>query len=160
MRVPGFKRQKSPALEPKVAPHLALAKIGEDSAVEYLKVREGYSIVARNFQVPLGRGLANKKITGEIDIVAYDSDVLVFVEVKTRSSDDLAPPEAAVTLKKQRQIARTARRYRRMLNVGAEPYRYDVVSIVAGPAGMRIELLKNYFSDAVFQRGRFFRWEN
>jgi putative endonuclease len=160
LRVPGFNRQKSPTLESKVAPHLALAKVGEDSALEYLKVREGYSIVARNFQVPLGRGLANKKITGEIDIVAYDGDILVFVEVKTRSSDDLAPPEAAVTLRKQRQIARTARRYRRMMNVATETHRYDVVSIVVDPAGIRIDLLKNYFSDAVFQRGRFFRREN
>ncbi|HEY6333402.1 MAG TPA: YraN family protein [Blastocatellia bacterium] len=160
MRASAFNTRKSAGLEQTTAPHLALARAGEQSAVEYLKVREGYMIVARNFQVPLGRGLANKKITGEIDIVAYDGDVLVFVEVKTRSSYNIAPPEAAVTLAKQRQIARCARRYRRMMNVGSETYRYDVVSIVIDQAGIHIELLKNYFSDSVFQRGRFFRWEN
>ena len=156
----GFRLKRSNVAEPKrpkqLAAHLALALAGEQSALEYLKVKHEYVIVAKNFQVPLGRGLANKKVTGEIDIIAYDGDTLVFVEVKTRSSDEIAPPVAAVNLTKQRHIARTARRYRQMMNVTAEPYRYDVVSIVVVAGEFRIELIKNYFTDAVFQRGRYF----
>jgi putative endonuclease len=136
--------------------HLNLARAGERAALEYLKIHEGYVVVATNFTAPLGRGIRNRKITGEIDIVAYDGDVLVFVEVKTRSSDEVALPQAAVNLRKQRQIARTARRYRQILDVAGEPYRYDVVSIILDSEGYRIELLKNYFSDAVFARSRYF----
>src|SRR5262252_7041376 len=88
------------------APHLELGAVGEEAALEYLKVRESYRIVATNFRVQLGRGLANKKITAEIDIIAYDGPTLVFVEVKTRQSGEIAPPEAAVDLKKRRHIAR------------------------------------------------------
>jgi putative endonuclease len=143
--------------EAPLAGHLELARVGEQTALNYLKVSEEYRVVATNFQVPLGRGLSNRKITGEIDIIAYDGPVLVFVEVKTRSSDEVALPQAAVNLRKQRQIARTARRYRTMMNVDAEPYRYDVVSIVTDSDRFRIELLKGYFTDAVFARARYFR---
>ena len=136
--------------------HLNLARAGEHAALQYLKVREGYVVVATNFTAPLGRGIGNRKITGEIDIVAYDGDVLVFIEVKTRSSTEVALPQAAVNLRKQRQIARTARRYRQIMDVAGEPYRYDVVSIILDSGGYHIELLKNYFSDAVFARSRYF----
>lgn len=139
--------------------HMELAWAGEESALGYLKVKESYRIVATNFRVPLGRGLSNRKITGEIDIIAYDGPVLVFVEVKTRSSDEMVLPQAAVDLRKQRQIARTARRYRRMMSVLDEPYRYDVISIVRDSDQFRIELLKNYFNDSVFSRSSFFRRE-
>ncbi|HNG93978.1 MAG TPA: YraN family protein, partial [Acidobacteriota bacterium] len=74
---------------------------------------------------------------------------LVFVEVKTRSSDELALPEAAVTPAKQRKLARTARRYRRLIGPVDVPYRFDVVSIVAsGQVAPKIKLLKNFFEVA------------
>ena len=138
------------------AAHLELGRRGEAAALAYLKRRHGYEIVATNFLVPLGRSLAGRKLTGEIDIVAYDGPVLVFVEVKTRSSDEFAAPERAVDLRKQRQIARAARRYRRLMNVAGEVYRYDVVTVVA-QGGERVELLRGYFDDRVFRRGRFFQ---
>jgi putative endonuclease len=122
-----------------------------------LKEREGYRIVALNYRVPLGRGLSGQRITGEIDLIAYDGNTLAFVEVKTRTSDEVASPERAVGLRKQRQIARAARRYRQMMNLAGEPYRYDIVSVVPGANDVRIELLKGYFDDSVFQQGRYFR---
>lgn len=139
------------------AAHLDLGQRGERLALGYLKEREGYRIVATNFRVPLGRGLGGHRITGEIDLIAYDGQTLAFVEVKTRTSDEIASPERAVGLRKQRQIARAARRYRQLMNVGREPYRYDIVSIVPNRDDVRIELLKGYFDDRVFHQGRYFR---
>jgi putative endonuclease len=139
------------------APHLVLGEWGEYAAVRYLEDREGYRIVATGFRVPLGRGLAGHRITGEIDIIAYDNGCLVFVEVKTRTSTEVAAPERAVDLRKQRQIARAARRYRQMMGVVDEPYRYDVVTVVIEGASPTVELLRSYFDDRVFQRARYFK---
>ncbi|HMW00657.1 MAG TPA: YraN family protein, partial [Acidobacteriota bacterium] len=106
-------------------------------------------IIARNVTLPLGRTPEGTPITGELDIVALDGQTLVFVEVKTRSSDELALPEAAVTPAKQRKLARTARRYRRLIGPVDVPYRFDVVSIVAsGQVAPKIKLLKNFFEVA------------
>ncbi len=112
--------------------------------------------MAINFRTPIGRGLRGQKVMAEIDIIAYDGDVLAFVEVKTRSSDELVAPERAVGLRKQRQIARAARRYRRMMRVSEEQYRYDVVTVIRRAGGDEIELLRGYFDDGVFSRSRFF----
>ena len=142
--------------KPKRAAHLELGEKGEQSALDYLKEREGYRIVAINFRTPVGRGLRGQRLSAEIDIIAYDREVLVFVEVKTRTSDELIAPERAVDLRKQRQIARAARRYRRLVRVSSEEYRYDVVTVIPRPRGDRIELLRGYFDDRVFRRARFF----
>lgn len=124
---------------------LELGAYGEQLAASHLK-QNGYQIIARNVTLPLGRTPEGTPITGELDIVALDGQTLVFVEVKTRSSDELALPEAAVTSAKQRKLARTARRYRRLIGPVDMPYRFDVVSIVAsGQAAPKIKLLKNFF---------------
>jgi putative endonuclease len=136
-------------------PHLALGSYGEALVVEYLK-RAGYRIVATNYRIPLGRGASGRKIAAEIDIIAYDGDILVFVEVKTRSSEEFAPAQAAVDLQKQRQIARAAHRYRHVMKVLDEPHRYDVATVIGGPDGAKVELLHGYFDDSVFRRGRYF----
>jgi putative endonuclease len=137
-------------------PHLELGKRGEIAALSYLKEKLGYRIVATNFTVLLGRSLSGKKITGEIDIIAYDQETLVFIEVKARSSGEMAAPEAAVGLKKQRQIARAARRYRHLMRVAHEQYRYDVITVLTGESGLDIQLMQGYFDDGVFLRGRYF----
>ncbi len=141
------------------ATHLELGAMGERVALKYLKEIEGYEIVAVNYRVPLGRSLRGQKITGEIDIIAYDEEAIVFIEVKTRTSDELVAPERAVDLRKQRQIARAARRYRQLLKITDQPHRYDVVTVVAQAAGNKIELLRAYFDDSVFQRSKFFKRE-
>jgi putative endonuclease len=141
------------------ASHLELGARGERAALRYLKEYEGYRIVATNFRVPVGRGISGQRITAEIDIVAYDEETLCFIEVKTRTSGHLFVPERAVDLRKQRQIARAARRYRQMMRVEDERHRYDVVTVVPEPGGDRVELLRSYFDDRVFRRGRYFTRE-
>jgi putative endonuclease len=139
------------------AAHLELGERGELLALNYLTDYEGYQIVATNFRVPLGRGLRGQKLTAEIDVIAYDDKTLAFIEVKTRTSDVVVTPERAVDLRKQRQIARAARRYRQLMKVYREPYRYDVVTVLPGANGDEIELLRGYFDDRVFQRSRYFK---
>ena len=138
------------------ASHLELGERGEQKAHDYLTEYHGYEIVATNFVVPLGRGLRGQKLTAEIDVIAYEDDTLAFIEVKTRTSDDLVAPERAVDLRKQRQIARAARRYRQLMKVSSEPYRYDVVTVLPGKNGDEIVLFRGYFDDRVFQKGRYF----
>src|SRR5947209_10268617 len=102
-----------------ISPHLALGRRGEEIAAEFL-VRKGYRLVASNFTVPVGRNLRGAIVNAEIDLVAYEGETLCFVEVKTRRSDWFAQPEANVDLRKQRQVARAARAYRRLLGVRDE----------------------------------------
>ncbi len=142
-----------------IAPHLALGARGERLAAEFL-ARRGYALVATNFRLPVGRSLrTNQIIRAEIDIVAYDERTLCFVEVKTRQSDWFASPETNVDLRKQRQITRAARAYRRTFGVASDPYRYDVVSVVAPPIDKtgstpapRIELLRAFWTEAKFRK--------
>ena len=136
--------------------HLDLGNRGERAAVRYLQDYAGYEIVATNFRVPLGRGLRGRKLTAEIDIVAYDEGTLSFVEVKTRTSAEVFTPERSVDLRKQRQIARAARRYRQLMSVSEERYRYDVVTVIPDGTRNRIELLQAYFDDSIFRRSRYF----
>jgi len=138
------------------AAHLELGEHGERAALNYLVDYQGYRVVVTNFRAPLGRGLRGQKLNAEIDVVAYDQETLVFVEVKTRTSIGMVAPERAVDLRKQRQIARAARRYRQLMKVLEEPYRYDVVTVLPGENGEEIELLRGYFDDRVFQRSRYF----
>jgi putative endonuclease len=125
---------------------------GEALAAEFLR-SNGFRIVMSNFKVPVGRNSRGAQVTGEIDLVALDGETLCFVEVKTKRSGDFAPPTANVDLRKQRQIIRTARLYRRIFDVLAFAYRFDVVSILI-PDGRepQIELLKGCWNEAKFRK--------
>ncbi len=143
-----------------LAPHLALGRKGEAIVAAFLE-RAGYALVAANFALPVGRNLRGAIVNAEIDLVAYDGDVLCFVEVKTRASDSFAAPEQSVDRRKQRQITRAARVYRRTFGLTHAPYRYDVVSVLLPPAtedcplpNPRIELLRNFWTDAKFRKRR------
>ena len=128
--------------------HFDLGERGEALALEHLE-RRGYRIVAANFSLPIGRNARETIVNAEIDVVAYDGPTLCFIEVKTRATDEFAPPQTNVDLRKRRQIARAARVYRRMLGLTGSSYRYDVVTVVAKPDNVepRIELLKNFWTD-------------
>ena len=143
-----------------VAPHILLGRRGERLAAERLE-QQGYTLVASNFTLPVGRNLRGALVHAEIDLVAYDGPVLCFVEVKTRASDWFAAPEANVDLRKQRQVARAARVYRRLFGLLGAPYRYDVVSVVLpqvegrGEAERaRLTVLKNFWTDEKFRKRR------
>ena len=126
---------------------------GESLATNFL-LKSGYRIVCANFKVPVGRNRRGAVVTGEIDLIGYDEDALCFIEVKTRSSAEFASPLAAVDLRKQRQIIRTARMYRRIFHIqhGAN-FRYDVVSIILNDESRpKIELFKNYWSENKFRK--------
>src|SRR5437867_8433023 len=126
-------------------PHFEVGRRGEELAVEHL-MRLGYRVVAANFSVPIGRNRRDIVMNAEIDIVAYDGPTLCFIEVKARASDEFAPPQVNVDLRKQRQVARAARGYRKMFGLMNAPYRYDVVTVLAKPDDdiTRIELLKGF----------------
>jgi putative endonuclease len=134
-----------------VRPQLELGRRGEALAAAYLQ-QAGYRIVAANFALPVGRNRLGVPINVEIDLVAYQGDTLCFVEVKSRASDWFAPPQVNVDRRKQRQIARAARAYRRMFGLVGEPYRYDVVTVVFGDEpdarlASKIDLLRNYWTE-------------
>jgi putative endonuclease len=138
--------------------HLALGARGEALAAAFLE-QAGYALVAANFKLPVGRNLRGAVVQAEIDLVAYEGDVLCFVEVKTRASDWFAAPEQNVDRRKQRQITRAARAYRRTFNLSSVPYRYDVVSVILPHATVdkpapnpRLELLRNFWTEAKFRK--------
>lgn len=110
---------------------------GEEEAYFYLRQR-GYVMVARNFRSP--------RRQGEIDLIGWEGDVLCFIEVKTRSSREVMPAEAAVDHEKQHNLAAVAREYLRRV-AGQPEFRFDIVSIyVESPAAApQITLFKNAF---------------
>src|SRR5947209_20368711 len=69
-----------------VAPHLLLGQRGERLAAEYLE-RLGYTLVASNFALPVGRSLRGALVHADIDLIAYDGSTLCLLEVKTRRLD-------------------------------------------------------------------------
>lgn len=125
---------------------------GERIAAEFL-VRKGYRLVMANFTVPIGRNNNGAQVKGEIDIIALDGDTLCFVEVKTRRSDEFTGPLTNVDLRKQRNITRTARVYRRIFGVSNMKYRFDVVTVIDDGVGEpNIEHYKSYWTESKFRK--------
>ena len=124
------------------ADHIKLGRRGEAIAARYLR-RHGHRILYKNFRAPEG---------GEVDIVSRDKkhSELVFVEVKTRTSEDFGDPSEAVDQKKRRLIIRGAMKWLRMLDNPEITYRFDIVEVVMGPPRMvrqienAFEIPKNY----------------
>jgi putative endonuclease len=152
------KPKSSPEEPLALSERFELGRKGEELAAAYLQ-QASYILVASNFIVPVGRNSIGTIVNVEIDLVAYDGPTLCFVEVKTRASDWFAVPSANVDARKQRQITRAARAYRRMFGLAGEPYRYDVVSIVLHSAekdseNLQIDLLRNFWSEEKFRKRR------
>ena len=99
--------------------HQQTGALGEEEAYFYLR-KLGYVIVAQNYRSP--------NYSGEIDLIAWDHDVLCFVEVKTRTSHDVKTAESAVDRHKRREIAHVARAYLRRLPPECQ-WRFDIVSV-------------------------------
>jgi putative endonuclease len=116
-------------------PEQAHGRRGEDLAHRFLR-RQGLTIVSRNFHQRAGRG--------ELDIVAWDRQTLVFVEVKTRASAEFGDPGRAVGADKEKDLRRAAGEYLRRSGAATENRRFDLVNIVlAHPP--EIEWIKDAF---------------
>ncbi|MEZ6070380.1 MAG: YraN family protein [Pirellulales bacterium] len=119
--------------------HTALGRRGERAAVRYLKAR-GYRIVARGRRA----GFV------EIDIVAVDGRTVVFVEVKTRRSDQAGEPAEAVDPQRQQRMTRAALAFLKFHDLMECAARFDVVA-VHWPEGSRrpeIQHIENAFEAA------------
>jgi len=101
-----------------------LGPLGEDIGARYLR-RKGFRVIRRNYTC----------VAGEIDIVAGDGDTLVFVEVKTRRSDNATDPEAAVNAHKRGQLTRAAKFFIAESRAQRVPCRFDVLAILVPPDG-------------------------
>jgi putative endonuclease len=112
-----------------------LGQSSEALAAAFLRL-SGYRIVQLNYRTPLG----------EIDIIATEGKVLVFVEVKARRSTRRGSPKAAVTPAKRRKISMVALTYLKSNGQADRSGRFDVVSIQYAAGGPpRIEIVKNAF---------------
>ena len=96
-----------------------LGKEGERAAVQFLKSKR-LSIRECNFRCS----------AGEIDIIAEDKDVFVFIEVKTRSNENYGLPEEAVDYYKQKKLIQLARFYLQKERLEERSCRFDVISII------------------------------
>ena len=124
---------------PEQPQHLQTGQRGEELAYFHLR-RMGYVIVARNYR--------SRRRQGEIDLVGWDGDVLCFIEVKTRTTREVKPAEAAVDLGKQRDLRGMAREYLRRV-AGSPAYRFDILSIYLLDGDNReFTLFKDAFSVA------------
>jgi len=96
-------------------------RLGEDLAHRYLR-RRGLTIVARRYRPPAGGG--------EIDLVAWQGETVVFVEVKTRATAEFGTPDRAVDREKQSYLRRAGRDYARRAGIDWSRVRFDIVSVV------------------------------
>ncbi len=96
----------------------SLGERGENVAARFLRDK-GLKVLLRNYRCPLG----------EIDIIARDGDVLVFVEVKTRTADE-PTPEDQVNHHKQHQLSKVAKTYLSRYGAAQPPARFDVVAVI------------------------------
>ncbi len=113
---------------------IALGSFGEDLARERLKDC-GYRILTTNYRCPLG----------EIDLIARDGDVLVFVEIRTRKDTSPGSVKETVNSRKQRQISKVALAYMKSNNLWGSKARFDVVAIGLLDGKREIEIVKNAF---------------
>jgi len=112
----------------------AIGQKGEEIACELL-IKKGYHIVERNYRCPIG----------EIDIIAYNRNTLVFIEVKYRTSRKYGYPAESVDIRKQKRIIKTAQYYlieKKLLDCTC---RFDVVEVENINNEIKINIIENAF---------------
>ncbi|RJQ57733.1 MAG: YraN family protein [Desulfobacteraceae bacterium] len=107
---------------------------GESEAVRFL-TKNGYRILQQNYRTKLG----------EIDIIAKDGGVIVFVEVKARRSKRYGHPKWAITPKKQRNMSMVALHYLKSTHQMQSRARFDVLTIQSDERPPQIEIVRNAF---------------
>ncbi len=108
----------------KPGPQRKLGQQGEALAAAYLE-NKGYTIIDRNYRTPYG----------EIDIIASQGDSIVFIEVKTRASHSMGPPEISITRRKAEHMRNAAEDYIQHHPELSENWRIDVVALVVQTKG-------------------------
>lgn len=108
---------------------------GGEAAAERWLVDAGMRIVARGFRLRCG----------EIDLIARDGPVVVFVEVKTRTAEGFGRPADAVTDRKRRKMALVASAFLARMGWGERPCRFDVVEVVPQGAAWRVQHISDAF---------------
>src|SRR5512137_2582294 len=117
-------------------PHLLAGQLGEKAAKKHLK-KQGLKFLTANFRTD----------RGEIDLVFRDQDCLVFVEVKTRSSEDWNRPAAAVDRERRQRLTRTGLDYLRKLKNPKVKVRFDIVEVLLEDGAVReVRHLPNSFA--------------
>jgi putative endonuclease len=118
--------------------HLRRGELGERVAKSHLR-RQGLKFLTANF----------RSARGEIDLIFREDDCLVFVEVKTRSSEDWTRPAAAVNARKRRLLSQTALDYLRRLKNPEVKIRFDIVEVLLADGNVReVRHLPNTFAMA------------
>lgn len=100
----------------------AVGRRGEDLAHRYLQ-KQGLMVVARNYRARSG--------VGELDVIAWEGETLVFVEVKSRQTDEFGAPDRAVGADKQGRLVRAAHEYVRRAGVDWSKVRFDIVNVLS-----------------------------
>lgn len=109
------------------------AKLGEDKASEYLQ-KLGFKILERNY----------RRTYGEIDIIALEKDILCFIEVKARTSDQFGSPLESITPWKLKSLIKTAQYYKMTKPNLPEALRIDAISVILKENSVQnIELTRN-----------------
>lgn len=113
-----------------------LGRKGEDAATDYL-IKNHYQILCRNYTCKLG----------EIDIVARERDFIVFVEVRSRSSEDFGLPQETINRRKKMKLRNLARYYLEETGKSNENCRFDIIALVFEEGGnvKRLEHIENAF---------------
>jgi len=128
-----LKTRLSAAGEPE---HLRRGKLGERAAKKHLR-QAGLRFLTANF----------RSARGEIDLIFRENDCLVFVEVKTRSSEEWTRPAAAVNAQRRRRLSQTALDYLKLLKQPAVKIRFDIVEVLLRDGAVReVRHLPNTFA--------------
>lgn len=118
------------------AQHLRYGQMGEKAAKRHLK-RRGLKFLTANF----------RSSRGEIDLVFRERDCLVFIEVKTRSSEEWTRPAAAVDRERRGRLTRAALDYLRLLHNPPVKVRFDIVEVLLQEGRLReVRHLPNSFA--------------
>ncbi len=117
---------------------------GEQAAADFLKARQGYAVVARNWRSPRDQ-------RDEIDLICRDGDVLVFVEVKARAAGALVSGYHAVDERKKRALRRAVQAYLAGLVPAPRTFRFDVVEVTL--SGRLPAQVMHYQNAPLFPKG-------
>lgn len=116
-----------------MALHNKIGKLGEEIAVKYLKINN-YYILERNY----------RNNFGEIDIIAAKDNYTVFIEVKSRSSENYLELANSLYYKQITHLKRAAIYYFSQKNIQLTPIRFDLIALQIDPAAKKIDKLKHF----------------